>query len=420
MPILLTLLLRAIIPAAALATAFLLTSCAVNEAAGDNRTPAVEVPIVPVARPQRADLSNDLTVTAEFIPYQEIDVMAKIAGYIRNINVDIGDRVRAGQELAVLEVPEMQDDRARAAAAVQASDAEIAAARDDLGRAQSAHDMAHLSYTRVLDVAQREPGLVPQQEVDEVHSKDLVAEAEVSAAKSNLDAAARKAGMARADQARWQTLQKYTVITAPFAGVITKRYANAGAMIQQGTASQTQAMPVVRLSQNYLLRLILPVPESAVPSVHVGETVDVTVSALHRTFPGRVTRFADEIQKSTRTMDTEVDVPNPDLILVPGMYADVALCLQKSAHAMTVPLDAVDDSAGSPQVFVVRDSVLHLLPVTTGLRTPEREEIRSGIREDDLVVTGRHAGLRDGEQVQPKLIASEPRDNAPANPRQGG
>jgi RND family efflux transporter MFP subunit len=384
--------------------AFVLTSCASKEAVADSSAATPSIPIVPVAKTQRLDLSDDLTLTAEFIPYQEVDLMAKVAGYIRSINVDIGDRVRTGQVLAVLEVPEMQDDAARAAAGVEASEAEITTARDNLERAKSAHDIAHLSYTRVLDVAKREPGLVPQQEVDEYHSKDLAAEAELSAANSSLQTAERKANMAKADQARWQTLQKYTVISAPFTGVVTKRYANVGAMIQAGTASQSQAMPVIRLSQNNLLRLILPVPESAVPSIRDGETVDVTVSALHRTFPGRVTRFADEIQKTTRTMETEVDVANPDLILVPGMYADVKMAVQKSKGALTVPLDAVDDTTGSPQVFIVRDSVVHVVPVTTGLRTPQREEIRSGVRPDDLVITGRHAGLHDGEHVQPKLI----------------
>lgn len=398
---------------AALASLFS-TACATNEASAGDAVRPLAVPVVPVAKARRADISDDLTVTAEFIPYQEIDVMAKVAGYIRTISVDIGDRVKTGQVLAVLEVPEMQDDTARAAAAVEAAEAEIVTARDDLNRAKSAHDMAHLSYTRVLDVAQKERGLVPQQEVDEVHSKDLVAEAEVSAAQSELEAAERKANMAKADQARWHTLQNYTVITAPFSGVITKRYANVGAMIQAGISSQTQAMPVVRLSQNNLLRLILPVPESAVPSIHDGETVDVTVSALHRTFPGHVTRFADEVQKTTRTMDTEVDVPNPDLLLVPGMYADVRLRLQHSKNALTVPLDAVDDTTGSPQVFTVRDSVIHVVPVTTGLRTPLLQEIRSGLTPGDLVVTGRHAGLRDGQRVQSKLIESaEPTSNQP-------
>src|SRR5579875_152373 len=119
----------------------LLTSCANKDAAARDSAEAASVPVVPVARTQRMDISDDLTLAAEFIPYQEVDLMAKVAGYIRSINVDIGDRVRTGQVLAVLEVPEMQDDTARAAAAVEASEAEIATARDDLQRAKSTHDI---------------------------------------------------------------------------------------------------------------------------------------------------------------------------------------------------------------------------------------------------------------------------------------
>lgn len=393
-----------------------LVACGRN---GDERNGADRgadpVLVVPVAKSVRGSISDDITVTGEFVPYQEIDVMAKVAGYIRTISVDIGDRVRTGQVLAQLEVPEMQNDITRASAAVEESKADIATAQDQLNRAKSARDMAHLSYTRVLDVAKREPGLVPQQEVDEAHAKDLIAEAEVSAGQSSLQAAERKTSMAVAEQARWQTLQNYTVITAPFDGVVTKRYANTGAMIQAGIASQTQAMPIVRLSQNRLLRLILPVPESAVPAIHNGETVDVTVGALHRTFPGRVSRFAGEVQKSTRTMDTEVDVRNPDFLLVPGMFADVKLCLQKSTNVLTVPLDAVDETGGAPQIYAVRDSRIRILLVTTGLKTPQQEEIRSGIQEGELVITGRHAGLRDGEKVQPRI----PADDGSTNPAKG-
>ena len=151
------------------------TSCTRKSEA---QTPAAEeVPTVAVAKAGRADLANDLILTAEFEPFQEVDVMAKVSGYIKEIKVDIGDRVREGQLLATLEIPEMQDDLARASAAIDEANAELATARDELQRAQSSHDMAHLSYSRVLDVSKKEPGLVPQQDVDEAHSRDLVAEA---------------------------------------------------------------------------------------------------------------------------------------------------------------------------------------------------------------------------------------------------
>ena len=144
---------------------------------------------------------------------------------------------KQGQLLATLEIPEMQDDLTRAAAAIEEANAELATARDELQRAESAHDMAHLSYSRILDVSKREPGLVPQQEVDEAHSRDLVAEAQVSAAKSHITACEQRIRVSQAEQARFKTLYQYAVITAPFTGVVTKRYANSGSLIQAGTAS---------------------------------------------------------------------------------------------------------------------------------------------------------------------------------------
>jgi multidrug efflux pump subunit AcrA (membrane-fusion protein) len=170
---------------------------------------------------------------------------------------------------------------------------------------------------------------VAQQDVDDAHSKDLVAEAQVAAAKSARDAANEEVGVSKAELAKIETLFLYTKVTAPFAGVITKRYADTGSMIQAGTASQTQAMPLVELSENEKLRLILPVPEANVPGIHLGQFVEVRVPSLNRSFAGKVVRFADKLSLQTRTMDTEVDVDNPTLVLVPGMYAEVNLQLAR-------------------------------------------------------------------------------------------
>jgi len=366
--------------------------------------PAVQT--VAVVKAARADLSSGLILTAEFEPFQEIDVMAKVSGFIREMKVDIGDRVREGQLLATLEIPEMQDDLTRAAAAIEEANAELATARDELQRVESAHQMAHLSYTRIQDVSKREPGLVPQQEVDEVHSRDLVAEAQVSGAKSHIIAYEQRIHVAQAEQARFTTVYKYAVITAPFAGVVTKRYANIGSLIQAGTASQTQAMPVIRLSENGLLRLALPVPESAVPQIHLGETVNVKVSALNRSFPGRVARFEDRVDQSTRTMKTEVDVPNPTLLLVPGMYAEVDLTTEQRKNVLSVPMEAVEGSGASASVYVVQPSgAIQIVPVRLGIENAQRIEVRAGdLREGDDVVVGSRAGLKAGGKVQPKVI----------------
>lgn len=398
---------------ALLSSAATIVSCGRGSVEAQQKT-AEDIPTVAVAKAGTSDLSHVLVLTAEFTPFQEIDVMAKVAGYVKQIYVDIGDRVKKGQLLAVLEVPEMTDEVTKAKAGVQRSQAQVTQAQDEVKRAESAHQMAHLNYERLAAVMKTRPGLIAQQEVDDAQSKDLVAEAQVQAAKSNLAATVEQVGVTKADLGKFQTMLDYTRVTAPFAGVITKRYANTGSMIQAGTASQTQAMPIVRLSENSLLRLTLPVPESAVPTVHVGQQVDVHVPTLKRTFPGRVARFADKVQPSTRTMDTEVDVPNPSLLLVPGMYAEVQLTLQRSNDALGIPVSAVDlDNSGSSddgrksataKVLVVNsENRLETRNVTIGLETANRVEIRSGLRDGELVVIGNRAALQPGQLVKPKI-----------------
>src|ERR1700733_8839007 len=397
---------RLILAAGSICAAILITSCARKGGAAMTNQVA-EVPTVAVVQAARADLSTNLVLTAEFEPFQEIDVMAKVSGYIKDIKVDIGDRVKEQQLLATLEIPEMQDDLTRAAASIDEANADLAAARDELQRAQSTHDMAHLSYSRVLDVSKKEPGLGPQQEVDEAHSRDLVAEAQVSGAKSRITASEQRIRVSQAEQSRVKTLYQYATITAPFAGVVTKRYANNGSLIQAGTASQSQAMPVVRLSENGLLRLALPVPESAVPLIHLGEPVDVKVSAMNRTFPGRVARFSDRVEQSTRTMKTEVDVPNPTLVLVPGMYAEVDLVTEQRKNVLSVPAEAVDGSGSSARVFKVQPSgKIEIVPVRLGIEPARQTQILSGdLKEGDDVVVGSRSGLKDGNKVQPKVIS---------------
>jgi RND family efflux transporter MFP subunit len=398
---------RSTVSAALLCATVLITSCARGGRAEAPATTAMETPTVAVVKVSRVDLSNDLVLTAEFEPFQEVDVMAKVSGYIKQINVDIGDRVQQGQLLATLEIPEMQDDLTRAAAAIDEANADLTTARDELTRAESARDIAHLSYSRVLDVSKREPGLVPQQDVDEAHSRDLMADAQVSAAKSKINSSEQRIRVSQADQARVKTLFQYAVITAPFTGVVTKRYANSGSLIQAGTASQTQAMPVVRLSENGLLRLALPVPESAVPLIHLGGMVNVRVSAMNRSFPGRVARFADKVDESTRTMKTEVDVPNPSLLLVPGMYAEVDLVTEQHRNVLSVPVEAVDGSGSSARVFAVEPTgKIQIIPVTLGIETARGVEILPGdLKDGDEVVVGSRSMLKQGGKVQPKVIS---------------
>jgi RND family efflux transporter MFP subunit len=397
---------RTLWPGVLFALALPLTACSGRTDAATTANPGV---VVPAARVIRTDLSNSATLTAEFQPFFEVDVMAKEAGYVRHMYVDIGDRVKEGQLLATLEIPELQDAQTQAKADVITATAEQAAAEGNLQRAEAGQTIAHVSYTRILDVSKKEPGLVPMQEVDVAHSKDLEAEAQVAAARDNVQAAVSRGQAANAALAHATSLFSYSRITAPFAGVITHRYASDGSMIQAGTSSQTQAMPVVTVSKNDVLRLMLPVPEQNVGVIHDGSKVTVSVPTLGTTLPGMVTRFANSVQTSTRTMIAEVDVKNPDFRLIPGMYAEVQLNLAMAPNALAVPVEAIDGSGDNQRLFTVdQEGTIHIRKITTGLQSPQYVQVASGVEAGDVVVIGRHSDYHEGQKVTTRFDDSAP------------
>jgi RND family efflux transporter MFP subunit len=358
---------------------------------------------VAVARVTRKNLSQGLTLAADFRPFQEIDLHAKVAGYLKSINVDIGDRVRQGQIIAALEIPEFQSDLMQAEASKRRSESDVSRARSEFERAQSVYDAAKLTHSRLEAVGKSRPNLLAQQEVDDALAKVQIGEAQLNAAKAAITVAEEQVHMHEANEAKVKTLASYAVITAPFSGVITKRFADKGAMIQQGTASQTQAMPVVRLSQVDHLRLILPVPESVVPRIRIGRTVKVKVPSLNQTFEGKVSRFAEKVDTATRTMETEVDVPNPRLILKPGMYAYADLELDQKSDAIIVPIQAVTRKENKTTVMLVNaQKKLELREIVIGMETPDSIEVTSGLAIDDFVVIGNLSQLKPGQLVTPK------------------
>lgn len=357
-------------------------------------------PSVAVALVGEQTLERQLALAAEFRPYQEVDLHAKVAGYVKQINVDVGDRVRAGELIATLEIPEMADESVQAEAAEKRSEAELARARGDLSRMESAHAAAHLGYQRLADVATKRPNLIARQELDDALSKDRGAEAAIDSAKAAITAAEQQIRVSEASQQRLRTMETYMKIIAPFSGVISKRYADTGAMIQAGTASSSQSMPLVRLSQVDRLRLVLDVPESAFAQVHLGVPIQVRVEAVAREFTGRISRFSDRLQPSTRTMETEVDVPNPKGELAPGMYAEVRLPLERRDHALSLPVQAVTGAEDKASLWIVNaQNRLEQRDVILGMETPERREILKGLAAGDRVVVGKLGALRAGDVV---------------------
>ena len=387
--------LRGIRAAAVMAFALAMFSCnqaPVHEQSHpDDATAAAQT--VAVVRVTRQDLSRGVTLTAEFKPYQEVEIHAKVAGYVKQINVDVGDHAKAGEVLATLEIPELQDDLKKAEAAVLTADQEVKSS-------EAAFEETNQIDTRLQAAGKEAPGLIAQQELDTAAAKNRAGAADLQAAKQRVVEA-----QANADQVR--SMFAYSTITAPFDGVVTKRYADTGALIQAGTASNTQAMPLVSFAELHRLRLEFPVPESAVGYIHVGNPVEVTVISTAKTFPGTVSRFAQKVDTATRTMLTEVDVDNPDYLYTPGMYATVRLILSEKKDALAVPIQCVSTGDKSTVLVLDKDHKIKEQEVTLGLETATMAEILSGLEEGDLVVVGSRSSIQIGQTAVAKEMTGD-------------
>ena len=300
---------------------------------GSTKAKAEEIPSAQVATAQRGNLAHTLSLAGQFQPYQVVDVHPKVTGFMAKINVDIGDRVHKGQTLAVLEVPELNAQLRGTGFEMQQAKDELLRTQHEIKRAEAIHSALHADYQRLLEASKAQPGLVAQQELDDAQSKDLSSESQVDASKAAAAGAQEHIQVAGADNERVQALQNYTNVTAPLDGVVVWRYADTGALIQSGTNSNEQDIPIVRLSQSGLLRLRMPIPEADVQFVHLGDSMEVRVDAIGRSFTGKIVRFTRDVNFETRTMETEVDVENRDLSIAPGMYANTQMQL---AHANRV------------------------------------------------------------------------------------
>ena len=380
-----------------------MTACSRN-----NRVEAGEAPeAVPVGvtRAIRIPLERQLTLSSELVPFQEIDVYAKESGYVKDLNVDYGTHVAKGQLLAVLEIPELEAQLQQDQAAIKNMAEQVTHAGKELNRVEAQHQVAHLQYDRLKTVADSKPGLVAQQEVDDWQGKDLALEAQVEGSKSALESAQSELAQAQARLKHDQVLYDYSRITAPFAGVVTERYANLGTLMQAGTSSSTQALPLVKLSQDDLFRLVIPVPETDAAHIRVGDPISVRITALNKTFPGKVTRFSVDVKSETRTMHTEVDVPNPKHELIEGMYAEATLQLEHKNAALAVPLEAVDHVGDRTSVMVVNPANrIDERTVTLGMQNASYAEVQTGLRDGEQVVVSDRGALKPGELVRPKTV----------------
>jgi RND family efflux transporter MFP subunit len=392
--------------ATALSLPAAMVSC--NSKGREPEARASEVPSAQVAIVKRGAIAHTLSLAGQFQPYQVVDVHPKVSGFMVKINVDIGDRVRKGQTLAVLEVPELK-------AQLQGTGFEMEQAKDDIVRAQHEIERAeainaaeHADYQRLLETSKAQPGLIAQQELDNAQSKDLSSQAQVDAAKAAYDAARQHASAATADKDRVQALQNYTNVVAPIEGVVIWRYADTGALIQSGTNSNEQDLPIVKLSQSDLLRLRMPIPEDDVQYVKAGDPMQIRIDALNRSITGRIVRFTRNVNFETRTMETEVDVENKDLSIDPGMYANTTLQLASADNVLTIPVESLVLRGNQETVYVLgADNRVHVRNVDVGLRGSKLAEIKSGLQEGERVILGGQEKYNEDEQVAPMIAQTQ-------------
>lgn len=385
--------------AAALVSAWGLAGC---HGSGNATAIAATVPTARVAAAQRGNITHVLTLAGQFQPYQVVDVHPKVSGYMRKINVDIGDIVHQGQTLAILEVPELKAQVEQTQFELKQSQEEIARAQHEIKRTEALNYALHAASERLKQAAATRPGLIAQQELDNAQAQDLSSQAQVDAAKAAMAAAKQHAEAARADNERVQALENYTNVVAPLDGVVVWRYADTGALIQGGTTSNTGDLPIVRLSQSQILRLRVPVPEDDVKFIKEGDQVSVRVDAVGRSFHGKVVRFTRDVNYDTRTMETEIDVDNKDLSIAPGMYANTLLQLSEEKNVVTIPVEALVIRGQQRAVYVLdAGNRVHIRDVQVGVEGQKLAEITSGLIPGERVILGGQENYQENEEITP-------------------
>ncbi len=355
--------------------------------------------------PQRRNLQKAATLTAEFRPYQQVDLHAKVSGYLRKITVDVGTQVRAGELIAQLDAPELQAEVQHALASRKRAESELTRAQAEVPRFDAAVAVAKINAERLQGVNRAEAGLVAQQEIDNVLARLRDAEAQAAAARAQVIAATQQIEAAKAAEARAQSMLEYTKITAPLSGMVLKRFADPGALIQAGVSTNSQ--PLVRIAEIGRFRLAANVPEATVPLVRVGGAVEVRIPALNLTVPARFSRFTGNVQQNSRTAEVEIDVPNPGGGILPGMVADVLLQLESRGDSLTIPVQAFSNLGGNRYVLVVRNGgVLEERQIRTGMEGAAEVEVLAGLDANDPVVTSSRTLLRPGMRVEYKLEGS--------------
>jgi membrane fusion protein, multidrug efflux system len=352
-------------------------------------SPSAPAPVSTVAVVSRK-LQTTISLPAQLIPYESVDIYPKVTGFVQTVTVDRGSRVRQGQVLVRLTAPELNSQRAQADAAVRTAQSQLAATQ-----AKLASD--HGTYLH-MEAAAKTPGVLAENDV-------MVAGQTVSADQGMVQAAEQSVAAARDAARSLSQLESYLIITAPFDGVVTTRNLHPGALL--GPASgQAGAQPILQIIDDRRLRLVTPVPEAQVGEMKVGTPVSFTVPAYPgQIFKAPIQRISREVAQTSRTMPVELDVLNRDSRLAPGSFATVSWPLERSYPTLFVPASAVTNDQQHTFVIRVKDGKAEWVTVQTGQTVNGEIEIFGDLKTADQVVRLATDAIRAGDRVQTQTPA---------------
>jgi RND family efflux transporter MFP subunit len=371
-------------------------------AASSSTSPTADSrPRVEVVHPRRLTVARRLQANATLDAFEEADLFAKVSGYLSDVRVDIGDHVKAGQVLAVIEVPEMENELAEEKAQLDSKQRSLETAfrEVDHNKANVVLQDATLKRQETLYSGHG----ITDQALDEVRAKAQIAKADLGVAEANRAFAAAQVDLAAATVERIKTLLAYSQIVAPFDGVVARRLVNRGDLVQAATATRTT--PLFTVQRIDTIRVFCDVPENDVPHLQIGDPAIVKPSGFDdRSYVGEVTRFSLRLDPETRNMRTEIDLPNPDERLYPGMYAEVSLEMDRRPDALTVPAAAVGSDGDGSFVYTITDDRIARLAVKTGLVDGGTIEVTAGLSDTTAVVTAIKSAPSPGTAVQPPMV----------------
>ncbi len=376
------------------------------------QTKQTALPSVTVAPVMEAPAEVEISLPGNVQAETEAPIFARADGYIKQRMVDIGDRVKAGQLLAEIDSPELEQQIREAEAALQRSQSTLRQTEAALGQTRANLGLAEVTLKRWQTLVDK--GVLSKQDGDEKQAASAARRADVAAAEANVQAARDNIVANQAALQRLRELQAFRQVRAPFTGVITARNVDVGTLVSAGSSASVREM--FRLAQSDVLRVSVNVPQSEASAIRPGLACSIEVEEYRgRRFPGKVSRTAGSLDAASRTLLTEVRTPNPDGALLPGMYATVQFLLRRQNPPLLIPSAAFRNSAKGPVVAVLAEgAAVHIVPVKLGRDLGAQIEVTEGLRPAQRVITNLTDEVREGVKVRPVAPAK------PTAAKQGG